>query len=68
MSALLSTTMPSMSLTIKALLDSGVRDQVKVIIGGAPVTRKYAEDVGADSYAPDAGAAVVAIKKLLNVT
>lgn len=68
MSALLSTTMPSMSLTIKALLDSGVRDQVKVIIGGAPVTRKYAEDIGADSYAPDAGAAVTAIKKLLNVT
>jgi 5-methyltetrahydrofolate--homocysteine methyltransferase len=68
MSALLSTTMPSMSLTIKALADSGLRDTVKVIIGGAPVTRKFAEDIGADSYASDAGAAVNETKKLLNIT
>ena len=68
MSALLSTTMPSMSLTIKALADLGLRDTVKVIIGGAPVTRKYAEDIGADSYASDAGAAVHETKKLLNIT
>ena len=68
MSALLSTTMPSMSLTIKALTDSGLRDTVKVMIGGAPVTRKYAEDVGADSYAPDAGSAVLEAKKLLNLS
>ena len=68
MSALLSTTMPSMSLTIKALADSGLRDDVKVIIGGAPVTRKFAEDIGADSYAPDAGSAVLEAKKLLNIT
>lgn len=68
MSALLSTTMPSMSLTIKALADSGLRDDVKVIIGGAPVTRKYAEDIGADSYAPDAGSAVLEAKKLLDIS
>jgi 5-methyltetrahydrofolate--homocysteine methyltransferase len=68
MSALLSTTMPSMTQTIKALADLGLRDTVKVIIGGAPVTRKYAEDIGADSYASDAGAAVHETKKLLNIT
>ncbi len=68
MSALLSTTMPSMTQTIKALIDSGQRDHVKVIIGGAPVTRKFAEDIGADSYAPDAGGAVLETKKLLNIT
>ena len=68
MSALLSTTMPSMSLTIKALADSGLRDTVKVIIGGAPVTRKYAEDIGADAYASDAGSAVLEAKKILNIT
>ena len=68
MSALLSTTMPSMTHKIKELADSGLRDTVKVIIGGAPVTRKYAEDIGADSYASDAGAAVHETKKLLNIT
>jgi len=68
MSALLSTTMPSMSLTIKALADSGLRDTVKVIIGGAPVTRKYAEDIGADAYASDAGSAVLEAKKILNIS
>ena len=68
MSALLSTTMPSMTQTIKTLVDSGQRDHVKVIIGGAPVTRKFAEDIGADAYAPDAGAAVIEAKKLLNIT
>ena len=68
MSALLSTTMPSMTQTIKALMDSGQRDHVKVIIGGAPVTRKFAEDIGADSYASDAGIAVLETKKLLNIT
>jgi 5-methyltetrahydrofolate--homocysteine methyltransferase len=68
MSALLSSTMPSMTQTIKMLIDSGQRDHVKVIIGGAPVTRKFAEDIGADSYAPDAGGAVLETKKLLNIT
>ena len=68
MSSLLSSTMPSMTQTIKVLIDSGQRDHVKVIIGGAPVTRKFAEDIGADSYAPDAGGAVLETKKLLNIT
>jgi len=68
MSALLSTTMPYMTQTIKALVDAGKRDDVKVIIGGAPVTKKFAEDIGADSYAPDAAGAVLETKKLLNIT
>jgi 5-methyltetrahydrofolate--homocysteine methyltransferase len=67
MSALLSTTMPAMTDTIQALKKSKQRDQVKVMIGGAPVTAKFAEDIGADRYAPDAGTAVAAAKKLLNI-
>jgi 5-methyltetrahydrofolate--homocysteine methyltransferase len=67
-SALLSTTMPAMSLTIKALVDEGIRDKVKVMIGGAPVTRNYAQEIGADTYAPDAGSAVIEAKKILNIT
>jgi 5-methyltetrahydrofolate--homocysteine methyltransferase len=68
MSALLSTTMPAMPLTIQALADAGLRDTVKIIIGGAPVTRKFAEDIGADVYASDAGSAVREAKKLLDIT
>jgi len=68
MSALLSTTMPAMSLTIKALADEGIRDKVKVMIGGAPVTRNYAQEIGADTYAPDAGSAVIEAKKILNIS
>lgn len=67
MSALLSTTMPSMSLTIKALADAKLRDKVKIMIGGAPVTGKFAEEIGADSYAADAGSAVTEAKKVLGV-
>ncbi len=58
MSALLTTTMPSMKDTIEALTSAGVRDKVKVIIGGAPVTQTYADEIGADGYAPDAASAV----------
>ncbi|MFH2218166.1 MAG: corrinoid protein [Pseudomonadota bacterium] len=68
MSALLSTTMPSMSLTVKALVEAGLRKDVKVIVGGAPVTGKFAEEIGADAYAPDAGAAVSQAKKMLNIS
>jgi 5-methyltetrahydrofolate--homocysteine methyltransferase len=67
LSALLSTTMPAMKATIKALAEAGIRDSVKVMIGGAPVTAKFAEEIGADSYAPDAATAVVEAKKLLNI-
>jgi 5-methyltetrahydrofolate--homocysteine methyltransferase len=68
MSALLSTTMPSMPQTIKALQKAGIRDKVKVMIGGAPVTQKYAQEIKADSYASDAGSAVSKAKKLLGVS
>jgi 5-methyltetrahydrofolate--homocysteine methyltransferase len=65
MSALLSTTMPSMAATIEALTKAGLRDKVKVMIGGAPVTAKFAKTIGADRYAPDAGSAVAAAKELM---
>ena len=68
MSALLSTTMPAMPLTIGALEKAGIRDKVKVVIGGAPVTARYALEIKADSYAPDAGSAVTEIKKLLGAS
>jgi corrinoid protein of di/trimethylamine methyltransferase len=65
MSALLTTTMPSMRTTIQALKDAGVRQQVKVIIGGAPITQRYAEEIGADGYGESAPAAVTLAKKQL---
>lgn len=64
MSALLTTTMPSMSGTVKALVEAGVRDQVKIMIGGAPVTDAFAKQIGADGYAPDASSAVRLAKSL----
>lgn len=68
MSALLSTTMPAMRQTIEALQEAGIRDSVKVMIGGAPVTENFAREIKADSYAPDAGSAVIVAKKLLNIS
>jgi len=67
LSALLTTTMPAMSETISALKEAGMRDGVNIMIGGAPVTQNYAEEIGADGYAPDAASAVDAAKKLLSV-
>ena len=67
MSALLSTTMPAMPQTIEALQQAGIRDKVKVMIGGAPVTEKYARQINADSYASDAGSAVGKAKQLLGI-
>ena len=58
MSALLTTTMPSMGETVNALKEAGVRDKAKVMIGGAPVTQQYADEIGADGYSPDAASAV----------
>jgi 5-methyltetrahydrofolate--homocysteine methyltransferase len=58
MSALLTTTMVNMKGTIEALEEAGLRDSVKVMIGGAPVTAAFAEEIGADAYAPDAASAV----------
>ena len=66
MSALLTTTMPIMKLTIEAIKESGLRDRVKVMVGGAPVTSKFAKDIGADGYAPDAGSATKLAKTLLH--
>ena len=65
MSALLTTTMPNMSSTIKALQAAGLRQNVKVVIGGAPVTQDYADQVGADAYGHDAGQAAQICKTLL---
>jgi len=65
LSALLTTTMPSMADTINATKEAGVRGQVKIMIGGAPVTQNYADEVGADGYAPDAASAVDLARELL---
>jgi len=65
LSALLTTTMPSMEQTVTALNEAGVRDQVKVLIGGAPVTTEYAKQIGADGYAPDASQAATLAKQFL---
>jgi len=65
LSALLTTTMPSMKDVVKAMGDSGLKDKVKVMIGGAPVTQSYADEIGADGYAPDAASAVDEAKQLL---
>jgi methylmalonyl-CoA mutase cobalamin-binding domain/chain len=64
-SAFLTTTMPMFKANINALAKSGLRDQVIVMVGGAPVTQEYADVVGADGYAADASAAVVKAKELL---
>ncbi|MFO1498567.1 MAG: corrinoid protein [Verrucomicrobiota bacterium] len=63
MSALLTTTMPAMKTTIDALKQAGVRDKVKVLIGGAPITQKYAEEIGADGFSDNAVGAVALAKK-----
>ncbi|MBN2306129.1 MAG: corrinoid protein [Anaerolineae bacterium] len=67
MSALLTTTMPNMENTIKALETADLRDKVVVMVGGAPVTQEHANKIGADGYAPDASAAVRKAKELLGV-
>jgi 5-methyltetrahydrofolate--homocysteine methyltransferase len=68
MSALLTTTMPSMKTTLKAMNEAGIRNKVKVMIGGAPITQSYANEIGADGYAPDAASAVEKAKELLKIT
>ncbi len=65
LSALLTTTMPSMKDTVDALAEAGLKGKVKVIIGGAPVTQSYADEIGADGYAPDAASAVDKVNELL---
>jgi 5-methyltetrahydrofolate--homocysteine methyltransferase len=65
LSALLTTTLPSMKQTIKAVEEAGLRSQVKIIIGGAPVTEEYARQIGADGYSPDASRAVGVAESLM---
>ena len=65
MSALLTTTMTQMKVTIDALEEAGLRDSVKIMVGGAPVTAAFAEQIGADAYAPDAASAVDVARDLL---
>jgi 5-methyltetrahydrofolate--homocysteine methyltransferase len=64
LSALLTTTTHMMKETIKAIDESGLRTGVKILIGGAPVTQSFADQIGADAYAPDAGAAIKVAKAL----
>ncbi len=67
MSALLTTTMVNMKTVMERLQEAGIRDNVKVIIGGAPVTQAYADQIGADGYATDAATGVDVAKKLVGV-
>jgi len=67
LSALLTTTMPSMKLTIEAFRTAGLRDQVKILVGGAPVTQRFADDIGADGYGENAPMAVALARKCLGL-
>ena len=64
MSALLTTTMPNMAVTIEAFIDEGIRDDVKIMVGGAPVSQEFADDMGADGYGKDAMECVALAKQL----
>jgi 5-methyltetrahydrofolate--homocysteine methyltransferase len=65
MSALLTTTMPQMAETLRALDESGLREGLKIMVGGAPVTEAFADDIGADGFAPNAATAVDKAKELM---
>ena len=65
LSSLLTTTMPNMKATIDAVEEAGLRDQVKIMVGGAPVTQEFADEIGADAYTLDAGGAAEKIAELL---
>jgi 5-methyltetrahydrofolate--homocysteine methyltransferase len=64
LSALLTTTMPMMKKTIDAITEAGLRDKVKIMVGGAPVTQSFADQISADGFAPDAGSAAKLAKAL----
>ncbi len=68
MSAFLTTTMPMMKVTIEAIKEAGLRDQVKILVGGAPVTQEFANQIGADGYAPDANSTTRLTKQLLGIS
>jgi corrinoid protein of di/trimethylamine methyltransferase len=65
MSALLTTTMPGMKTTLEAIEQAGIRDRVKVMVGGAPVTRRYADEIGADGFSDNASGAVRVARELV---
>lgn len=65
LSAMLTTTMPQMKTTINAIKDAGLRNQVKIIIGGAPLTKAFADQIGADGYAPDASSSVALARNII---
>jgi len=65
LSALLTTTMPEMGKIIRALSQAGIRESVKVIVGGAPVNQNFAKDIGADGYAKDAAEAIDLVRSLI---
>ena len=67
MSSLLTTSMPSMKQTIDLFKEKGLKEKIKIIIGGAPVTQEYANEVGADGYTEDASSAVDKVKELLGL-
>jgi methanogenic corrinoid protein MtbC1 len=66
LSALLTTTLPMLPATIKAVNEAGLRNQVKIMIGGAPVTQEFADEIGADAYTPDAGSAAAVAAQLVS--
>jgi 5-methyltetrahydrofolate--homocysteine methyltransferase len=66
LSALLTTTMPAMKQTIDAIVEAGLRDRVKILVGGAPVTQAFADEIGADGFASDAGSASKLAKSFIN--
>jgi len=66
MSALLTTTMPAMKTTVEAFKQAGVREKVKILVGGAPITQKYADEIGADGYSESAAGVVGIAKRALN--
>ncbi|MBW2659748.1 MAG: corrinoid protein [Deltaproteobacteria bacterium] len=68
LSALLSTTMPAMENIVKTINESDVKDQVKIVIGGAPITSQFADEIGADGYAKDAPSAVNKVRELLKLS
>ena len=65
LSCLLTTTMPALSDSVKGLIDAGLKDKIKIIIGGAPITQEYADEIGADGYAEDAASAADLAKSII---
>ena len=65
LSCLLTTTMPALSDSVKGLIDAGMKDKVKIVVGGAPITQEYSDEIGADGYAEDAASAAELAKAII---